>query len=333
MPHHPTVPPTGDEQLIDEFIVQADVAETTRVHYRSRLAEFRCWLHHPRTTRASTGGLLEVSRADVARFMSYLTAEDRYAAGSHHRLRRKLSASSRKAFISAIHSFYEYLITVELVDANPTAAVPRPKVRVRRGMCLTADELRRLLDAPGNPRDRIQVFLLAFTGARVGEIRNLRWRDINFEHGTILLHGKGDKDRLIFIHPRLMPELRRWALCLDHRAEQDLEYRAIRANPETDFVLVTRTGRRIPDTAIHKQLKRRAVLAGLYPLEPAHREHRSLVTPHVLRRTFATILLNEGEHIDAVADVLGHESVDTTRKHYAFASEQRRRATINAFKV
>ncbi len=53
----------------------------------------------------------------------------------------------------------------------------------------------------------------------------------------------------------------------------------------------------------------------------------------MLRRTFATILLNDGEHIDAVADALGHESVDTTRKHYAFASEERRRATIHAFRV
>jgi hypothetical protein len=144
---------------------------------------------------------------------------------------------------------------------------------------------------------------------------------------------KGDEDRLIFTHPRLKPELRRWALRQDNRAAHDGEYRAIRANPDTDFVLVTRTGKQIPDTAIHKQLKRRAVEAGLYPLEPAHREHRSLVTPHALRRTFATILLNDGEHIDAVADVLGHESVDTTHKHYAFASEERRRATINAFKV
>ena len=77
----------------------------------------------------------------------------------------------------------------------------------------------------------------------------------------------------------------------------------------------------------------------LAPVEPlvvlgmAHKEWRSEVTPHTLRRTFATILLNSGNPLDAVADVLGHESVDTTRRHYAFASDERRRQTIHSFEV
>lgn len=64
-----------------------------------------------------------------------------------------------------------------------------------------------------------------------------------------------------------------------------------------------------------------------------HGECRSQVSPHVLRRTFATLQLNDGQPLDAVADVLGHESVDTTRKHYAFSSNERRRATIMSYSI
>lgn len=327
------IPTCTDGALIDEFVAQADVADTTRSTYRTRLHEFRRWMADPRSGHPEPVSMRDARRADIARFASYLQGGDRFAAEAHYKIKTTLSASTRKSFLAALNSFYQYLITVELVEANPTVGVPRPKVKLKRGLCLSVDELRRLLEVDGSPRDRVQVYLLAFTGARVSEIRNLRWRDVNFTDGTILLHGKGDKERLIFMHPRLVPELRRWWLRQQATAERDPTYRHVRDNPATDFVLVTKHGRPLAFNAIHKQLNRRAARAGLYVLGTAHGEHRTQVSPHVLRRTFATILLNDGEHLDAVADVLGHESVDTTRKHYAFASEERRRATIHAFKV
>lgn len=128
-----------------------------------------------------------------------------------------------------------------------------------------------------------------------------------------------------------MVELRRWWIHQEIEVQRSEAIARARANPDTDFVLLTRTGRQIPSTAIAKQLKRRACLAGLHVLEPAHREYRSRVSPHALRRSFATYLLNEGHGIDSVADVLGHASIDTTRRHYAFSSSERRRATVRGF--
>jgi site-specific recombinase XerD len=130
-----------------------------------------------------------------------------------------------------------------------------------------------------------------------------------------------------------MPELRRWRLREDHHAQHHAVLRQARSHPDTDFVLLSRTGTQLSGSAIAKQVKRRAAAAGLYVKSPAHNECRSAISPHVLRRTFATLLLNDGHHLDAVADVLGHESVDTTRKHYAFTSNARRRATIEGFDV
>lgn len=331
-----TFPPASahDAALIAEFIAQADVVGSTKVGYKARLGEFRSWLAHPRTRRpGGPGTLLDATRGDVARFMAYLLSGDRYAVPVKARLVQVPAASTRKSFLASLHTFYRYLICVELVDIDPTVGVDRPKVKIKPGLHLTAEEMRRLLAEPGSPRDRIQVYLLAFTAARMNEIRCLRWRDVNLSESVLTLHGKGDKYRMIDIHPRLLPELRRWKLRQDVLAERDPLIRAARSNPETDFVLLTAKGKQLAQTAIYKQLMRRASRAGLYPLEKKHREHRSAVSPHALRRTFATLLLNDGHHIDAVADVLGHSSIDTTRKHYAFASDERRRATIEAFDV
>jgi integrase len=323
-----------DRRLIREFFAHTTSGNHTKHRYATQLGEFAAWLTHPRTTRTASGGLLSATRPDVVRFCSYLSSGDRYAASAKVLDKTlALSDSARKNYLSSIKSMYEYLMLVELVDADPTRGVKRPKVKPRPGLKLTAAELRQFLDAPGTPRARIVAYLLAFTACRLDEIRSLRWRDVDFEGATLMIHGKGDKYRVLDIHPHLMPELRRWRLRQDHYTAQDARLRTARSHPDTDFVLVTRTAHQLSHSAIAKQVKRRATIAGLYVKSPKHKECRSAVSPHVLRRTFATLLLNDGHHLDAVADVLGHESVDTTRKHYAFTSNARRRATIEGLNV
>lgn len=328
-----------DAALIEEFrlaCVQEELGKLTILKYLAQIEEFRSWLAHPRTRRsAREPGLCGACKADVIRFMTYLVAGDRYAASGHVCVKREqaLSASSRKNFLSALDSFYDYLVSVDLVDRTPTVSVKRPKVTTTPGLTLTSDELRRLLAASGSPRDRVQAYLLAFTASRVAAITNLRWQDVDFAKRTLTLHVKGDRYRVINIHPRLMPELRRWYL---HQEEYAMRYPAMlaaKADPQKDYVLLTRNGVRLPKNAISKQLQARACRAGLYVLARKHGVACSRVTPHVLRRTFATILLNDGHHLDAVSDVLGHASVDTTRKHYAFSSDERQRETIEAFSV
>lgn len=334
---------TTDKALIREFrlaCVQEELGKDTISKYLTQIEEFRAWLSHPRTLRsprdrARVSGVCGARNSDVVRFMSYLVSGDRYAGSDHYCVKRDrpLSASSRKNFLSALDTFYDYLLSVDLVDVNPTAGVKRPKVTTTPGLTLTAEELRRLLAAPGSPRDRIQAYLLAFTASRVAAITNLRWQDIDFMNRTITFHVKGNKYRTINIHPRLMPELRRWYLYQEEYAARYPAMLEAKSKPDTDYVLMTRNGARLPKNMISKQLQARACRAGLYVLPRKHGVACSRVTPHVLRRTFATILLNDGHHLDAVSDVLGHASVDTTRKHYAFSSDERQRETLEAFSV
>ncbi|MCW2929007.1 MAG: xerD [Thermoleophilia bacterium] len=323
----------SDLALIEEFIAQAEVGETTRKKYRSQLGEFRAWLVHPRNERGGAASLLNAGRADVVRFAAYLAEGDRFASTGHRKVKLgAVSPSTRKSYFASLRNFYRYLMTIDLVAWDPTEGVKRPTVKVQPGLRLTAEELRQLLAVPGKPRERIQAFLLAYTAARVNELRGLRWKDVNFQEGTLMLHGKGDKYRVISIHPRLMPELRRWYLGQEVDAMKYPKMLAARSDEQTNYVLMTRNGGPVAINAIAQQLKIRAERAGLYVLNPSNpRNGRSRVSPHALRRTFATLLLNDGHHLDAVADVLGHVNLDTTRKHYAFTSSERMRATVEGF--
>jgi len=336
---HATYPPVHDHPdgdscraLIAEFIAQADVSQHTKVKYRAHLNEFHAWLNHAELhpdTPAPTR-LVDVTAMQAHRFMAYLRQLDRPTSPTSG---VALAGGTRKNYLASLRSLYGFLLDVGLVDIDPTSRIRRPASAVTQGLHLSPEELRRLLDVRSSPRSRIQTYLLAYTAARSGELRRLRWHDIDFVQRSIRLHGKRDKTRVVAIHPRLMSELRRWFLHQEAESERHEAVRIARANPDTDYVLLTRSGKPLSATSIYKQLNRRAVAAGLHVLEPAHGECRSRVSPHALRRTFATLLLNDGQPLDAVADILGHASVDTTRRHYAFASSARQRATVEAFNV
>lgn len=315
--------------LIQEFIAQAEVGAHTTYKYGVHLGEYARWLGKVprRTVTSATPG-------DVRRYLAYLKAGDRFAATGHHRTAVVLAPATRKNMLSSIHSFYRYLLAVQVIDVDPSAAVTPPRVIHRPGVHLTAAELRTLLDSPGgDPRERFVTFLLAYTGARANEVRLLRWMDVDLHERTMMVRGKGDKFRVIDIHPALMVEMRRWWFRQEEIQHRYPAMRDAMADPERAYVLMTRKGNPLAHTVIAKHVRRRAARAGLRPRAAKHWADRTEVSPHALRRSFATLLLNDGHHIDAVADVLGHVSIDTTRKHYAFTSNARRRATIEAFQV
>lgn len=316
--------------LIDEFCAQAEVVSATRHKYRFHLTEFARWLAHPRIVRGGESTtLVDVAPGDISRFMAYLRSGERFAARAHYRITGNLSASARKNALSSIRSFYRYLVSVQILKIDPSAPVRPPRVTVKPGLHLATEELRALLDAPGKPRERVATFLLVYTAARVDEIRNLRWCDVDFAARTIVVRGKGDKYRVLDIHGALAAELRRWWLYVDELSHRNIAIREAMQSADRDFVLLTPSGKQIGRNAISRHIKARAARIGLRPRDG----DRTEVSPHALRRSFATLLLNDGHHIDAVADVLGHVNIDTTRKHYAFASNARRRATMQAFNV
>ncbi len=324
--------PDDSRDLIDVILAEVEAADPTRVKYRAQLEEFARWLGDPRSVSDAgerDGSLRHATIGDVQRFMAYLRTAPRFAAPAATAA-GTLAPSTRKNYLSSLRSFYRYVHATRIVDHDPTIGVRTPKVRTKPGFRLDADELERLLDTPGSARERIQAYLMVFTAARAGELCALRWSDIDFPRQSIALHGKDGSHHTVDIHPRLMNELRRWYIHQQAHATTNPALKRALEDPECSFVLLSRTGRPLTPSAVCKQLKRRAAHAGLHALDPAHGEHRSLVSPHAIRRSVATLLLNTGHPLDAVADVLGHSRVDTTRKHYAFSSNHRRRTTIHS---
>lgn len=322
--------------LIHEFALDARrVLESTLAKYAVHVEEFRVWLLHESASDPDRGRaqLVDATPQDVHRFLAYLRRPNRFAAAETARGGRALSASSRKGAYSALRSFYRFAVRLRIVTLDPTAPVDAPRVLITPGLVLSRDELRLLLDAPGSPRTRIQTYLLAYTLARAGAIRALRWSDVDFHQRTLLLHTKNNAHDTIGIHPALMTELRRWFIYQETLAERYDAIGTAKQHPETDFVLLTRNGKQLPKNTITKQLKARATRLGLHLHVTRSGEVVSRVSAHTLRRSVATIRLNDGEPLDAVSDMLMHRQLDTTRRHYAFAGNERRRATFDAISL
>lgn len=335
-----SMPPNpSSDHLIRRFCASLDGAETTADKYRAALTEFAVFLDRP---------ILEARRAHVLDFMDHLKGDTRrewikeqrragrLPGGARRAVSGKLSASTRKGHLSALRSFWKWAMLSERTDSDPTHGVPPPRVDTRRGLTLTAEQLRAFLNAKGTPRDRVQAYLLVYTAARMNELRMLRWSDVDFATELLHLRGKGGKDRTIPMHDTLVAELRRWRTTQTELAATNKQLAVALDHSDTAYVLLTRTGRPLSQTTMGKQAKWRAARAELMLHAPGTTvsvENTSKLHCHALRRSWATVSLNNGVPLDAVADALGHSSVDTCRRHYAFAGDERRRQTFEGLRL
>ncbi len=318
-------------QLVNEFIIVSDRAEGTKRKYEAQLTEFFAWLE------ARSPGLhwSEVQRRDIRQFMAHLQTPAR---GNKKGYAPALSASSRKNYLASLRSLWKHAIQMEYATTDPTSHIEAPRVVRRRGCVLTKQEIVAFLKADsgrrGEARDRMSAFLLVYTAARAEELRLLRWQDIDFDSHDILLHGKGSKQRVVPIHSSLLYELRRWQHKQQLEAESNPAMSAALSNPETAFVLLSNTGKALAKGTMWKQVKWRAARANIrmHDSSRVKHENRSEVSPHALRRSFATNMLNDGYSLDAIADLLGHANLNTCRDYYAWGSNQRKRDTMKGWK-
>ncbi len=271
--------------------------------------------------------------------------------------RSPLSPSSRKAALAALKSFYRWMM---YVDPNrkydPTVAVERPVVEVVKQDALTREELEVLLNyrrpkparsRPGSglrtvddARERVIVWMLAYLGLRCEELVRLTWASIDFDNRVVFIMGKGRKSRVVDILPELEKELLEWRVVQRRFAAKNQAIAKAQEQLDTDFVLLTKNGRPLAKTTVWRCVKRRAARAGIWLIdEPGMTKHgrtadnQSRVSPHSIRRGFATALLEAGVHLDAVSDLLGHSDTSTTRKHYTNPRDDRRRAAMEHLRI
>lgn len=228
----------------------------------------------------------DVARGDVLLFLTQLKTQG-------------LSARSRARVLSAVRMFHRFLRSEKITKGDPTTLVESPRMLRPLPHLLSQGDVEQLLAAPQGPaplavRDRAMLEVLYATGVRVSELISLRLSDLNWELGCLSAFGKGSKQRLIPLGDEALAALAdylqtaRSGLCKDS-GEQT--------------VFLNRSGKGLTRQGFWKILKRHALSAGI----------TVSISPHMLRHSFATHLLENGADLRAVQAMLGHADISTTQ--------------------
>jgi integrase/recombinase XerC len=209
------------------------------------------------------------------------------------------STTARK--LATLRSFYKFLIRRGQVSLNPLSTIRTPKQEKRLPKCLDLEQVQKLLDAPGDAdilsaRDKAMLEVLYSSGIRVSELVELEMPDIDLAEGVLRVKGKGRKDRFTPIGSQAIKAVQRYfeLRSLDTRSQQ-----AGNANR----VFLNKHGEPLSTRSVRRKLDKYLVMAGLDPG----------ISPHTLRHSFATHLLNNGADLRSVQELLGHQSLSTTQ--------------------
>jgi integrase/recombinase XerD len=214
-----------------------------------------------------------------------------------HALRESgISARSQARNVSSIKSFFKYLVYDEVMRVNPAASLEAPKSPAMLPNVLAVEEIEAMieavdLDKPEGQRDKAIIETLYSCGLRVSELCNLRLSDVNFRVGFVKVEGKGNKERLVPLGARAKDEIRLYVAATRERRRE-----------RGDVLFLNRSGKKLSRVSVFTIIKKLALAAGI----------NKVISPHTLRHSFASHLVNGGADIRAVQDMLGHESILTT---------------------
>lgn len=271
-----------------------------------QLDQFVSWLV---TERAVSPKTVDAYRQDVGRFIEFLLTlgkndPARVEANDVYRYLGFLSEcglapSSIRRSLSAVRTFYAFLSAEQGVGVDPTTNVASPRMWRRVPDALTVPQVEALLSQPDpgtvlGLRDKAMLEFTYATGLRVSEVISTRLSDINFETQTVRCVGKGTKERLVPIGSIALEWIRRY---LDESRPK------LQGRTMTDTLFLNWRGKRLTRMGYWKILKRYVGMAGI----------KTRVTPHVLRHTFATHLLEGGASLRDVQQLLGHKDISTTQ--------------------
>ena len=208
--------------------------------------------------------------------------------------------------VAAIRSFFRFLCRDGYLTVNPATSLSRPKQEKRLPQFLSVDEATRLVEAPqgdalSSLRDRAILETLYSTGLRVSELVSLKVRDVDLISGTFKVIGKGRKERLVPAGSYSIQAIRRYLKAL-----------GVVAGSEEGFIFRNRLGGGLTDRSVRRILNR-------YLNQLSIQKH---ISPHALRHSFATHLLDRGADLRSVQELLGHSSLTTTQVYTHVTTER-----------
>lgn len=210
-----------------------------------------------------------------------------------------IAPRSQARILSGIKSVYRYLRMENYVDVNPTLLLEAPRIGLRLPEVLSVDEIDAMIgmidmSKPEGQRNKAIMETLYGCGLRVSELVNLTVDKVFMADGYVLVRGKGNKERVVPMSPVAAEEIARY---MEDRAEID-----IRHGEENVLFVSHRRGRRLTRVMIFYIVRSLAEAAGI----------RKTISPHTLRHSFASHLLEGGANLRAIQQMLGHESISTT---------------------
>ena len=281
------------DAYLDQLWLEKGLSRNTLESYGRDLRFFAAWLE------TQGRGLLLADRSDLLNYLNN---------------RSSIGVASRSVArgLSAIRSFYKYLLRENRIVEDPTLRIDNPKLGRKLPDTLSESEVDALLAAPNTAsavgyRDRTMLELLYATGLRVTELVTLEMNDLNLRQGVLRVMGKGGKERLVPMGDEAMAWVE--GFVRDHRS-------SLMRRSESEAVLFpSNRGREMTRQAFWYLIKRHAAEAGI----------RHSLSPHSLRHAFATHLVNHGADLRVVQLLLGHSDLSTTQI-YTHVAKQRMQA-------
>jgi integrase/recombinase XerC len=265
-------------------------------------------------------------RADLADFFKFLKGKeltllnevDRHVLRDYlsHLVEGGIAKASIARKLSAIRSFYRYLVREEIISENPIEQVSSPKLDKRLPSFLTREEMEKLLGAPDlstplGQRDRALLELLYASGLRVSELASLTPEQIDLNSNEIRVWGKGSKERMVLMGEPAAAALKSYLK--EGRTK-------LLGKKRSQALFLNRYGQRLPARSVQRLLEGHAKKAGI-----GKRVH-----PHMLRHTFATHMLDGGADLRVVQELLGHARLTSTQIYTHVTKGQARKVYLSA---
>ena len=266
------------DQFIDFYWLSTGASKNTLAAYRSDLKIFNKWL--------AGKSFISVNSKHIQDYFS-------------DRQKNNIGSSTQARILTCLHSFYQYLLSNQLIKKDPTEQLSQPKLEKKLPVFLNIQEVEKLLEAPNSSslfgqRDRAMLELLYSCGLRVSELINLSFHNINLKEEFIRIHGKGNKERVL-----PMGEM-----AIDYLMKYETNARPVLLkNGQSDSYFLSNRGSAMSRQNFFYIIKAYANQVGIdKPL-----------SPHSLRHAFATHLVQNGADLRSVQLMLGHSDISSTQ--------------------
>jgi integrase/recombinase XerD len=282
------------------------MSEEYKFQMQKRIEEF---LHHLRLSRGLSQNTLESYRFDLKKYFKYLkqhkisslnsVTSEKISGFIYGLLRKGLKPTSVSRHLSAIRTFHKYLLNEDYTDSNPAEMIDSPKKWKRLPATLTVDEMKKILEQKFKKddlglRDRAILEFLYATGVRISEMINFKKESFLPEAGWVRIIGKGNKERFVPIGNKGIKAIRKYLKYSRPNLAKDCS---------EDIMFLGRRGKKLSRMGAWKRIRRCFRNAGI----------KKKVTPHTIRHSFATHLLEGGADLRAVQEMLGHADISTTQ--------------------